>query len=335
MKNIEISVIVPVKNMEKYIYKCVESILNQTEKNLELIIVDFGSNDNTIKIIKGIGDSRINLIQRELKDVAEARNLGLSIANGTYVSFIDADDWISREFYSNLIENMKKNSADIGICGYKNIEEESNKETSKKIFQSSVIQLKENNIGEFFLEAAIGEINCEAWNKIYSREFITKANVKFDSNQGINGEDMLFNYLLYMYFPTIVISDDTMYYHLLRKKSLGKIKSISVADRFKYIINTMSQFSKQNNLYNLIEEGIAMQYFSLLIFQILGSQLNFIEFMKEYRSNVIIKEQHRNYSRICFRSKYSNWKRKIYSMMVCIKMDLIFILIMRRKRARR
>ena len=105
MDNIDITVVIPVKNMDKYIKKCIDSILVQNER-MELIIIDFGSTDNTINIINSYNDSRINLQKVNLDNVAEARNEGIELARGKFLSFIDADDWISEKYYNKVIKEM-------------------------------------------------------------------------------------------------------------------------------------------------------------------------------------------------------------------------------------
>lgn len=113
-----ISVIVPVYNVEKYVEKCVESIINQTYKNIEIILVDDGSTDNSGKIIDNISlkDNRIKVIHKENGGLSDARNAGLDICNGKYIGFVDSDDSIHKKMYEILYKNIKEYSANISIC---------------------------------------------------------------------------------------------------------------------------------------------------------------------------------------------------------------------------
>lgn len=120
-----ISVIVPIYNVEKYIHKCVDSIINQTYKNLEIILVDDGSPDNCGKICDEYAekDSRIKVIHKENGGVAEARNTGLDNAKGEWIAFIDSDDWIDNDYYETLQKNIT-DDIDCIIFGYRVVGEE-------------------------------------------------------------------------------------------------------------------------------------------------------------------------------------------------------------------
>ena len=113
-----ISIIVPVYNAEKYLNQCIQSILNQTFSDLEVILVDDGSKDNSFEICKEFQkiDSRIKVLNQENKGAGAARNVGLAIAKGEYIGFVDSDDWIEPNMYETLYELINKNHADMAIC---------------------------------------------------------------------------------------------------------------------------------------------------------------------------------------------------------------------------
>ena len=115
----EISVIVPVYNCEKYIGKCIESILNQTFKDLELILIDDGSADESGKICDEykIQDKRVKVIHEKNSGVSIARNVGINVAKGKYIGFVDSDDYLAPDMYESLYENLMKSHADVAICG--------------------------------------------------------------------------------------------------------------------------------------------------------------------------------------------------------------------------
>lgn len=325
-----LSIVIPVKNMERYIKKAIKSIYSQKNVDkIEIIIVDFGSTDNTINIVKEF-KSNVNitiiLYENIGKDVVEARNFGLSVAKGEYISFIDADDWIDEKFYEIMLKNIKREKADIVICGFKNVNEIDNVINNKKTFENNAIQLNKTNINEFMTRVALGEINCEAWNKIYRKKFIDDAKVKFDNVLGVNGEDMLFNYFLYINLPKVSFGIEELYYHLIRQNSLGKIKEINISDRLNYIIKEIKRYSKEKEIYDFIKESIAMQYLSLIIFQLTNNKSNFTKKIKNYKENITLKEEHREYIKLCILSKYSNLKRKILALTIYMKLDIIFIL---------
>lgn len=114
-----ISVIVPVYNVEKYLDKCVDSIVNQTYKNLEIILVDDGSPDNCPKMCDDWArkDKRIRVIHKKNGGVSSARNLGINNANGECIGFVDSDDWIEKKYIQKLYETLIQEGADIALCG--------------------------------------------------------------------------------------------------------------------------------------------------------------------------------------------------------------------------
>ena len=113
----KVSVIVPVYNAEKYLEKCVNSIVNQTYKNLEIILINDGSKDNSLALCKKFNaDARVVVIDQENRGAAGARNSGISVATGDYISFVDADDWVENSFIEKLVNLIQSTDSDISIC---------------------------------------------------------------------------------------------------------------------------------------------------------------------------------------------------------------------------
>ena len=141
MSNYAVSIVVPVYNAEKYLPKCIDSILNQTFKNFELILVNDGSKDNSLIICEDykVSDRRIKVINKKNEGVSIARNIGINSAKGKYIMFIDSDDWIE----SNMVEKMYDaiQNSDIAICGSKTVEK--NKIIDSTLYQSFT---KEKNL---------------------------------------------------------------------------------------------------------------------------------------------------------------------------------------------
>ena len=179
-----VSVIVPVYNVEKFIFKTVNSILNQDYKNIEIILVDDGSPDNSAKIIDELAkkDNRIVCVHKENGGVSSARNAGLKIATGEYVTFIDGDDWVEPNYVSYLLNLVEKNKCEIGMN--KNNYSNDNMNSSDREYVVS----DEKAIEWIYL----GNIFVAVWNKIYSMPFLKKNNILFDEKIWY-GEGMLFN----------------------------------------------------------------------------------------------------------------------------------------------
>ena len=166
MENDLISIIIPVYNVEKYINKCLESVINQTYRNLEIILVDDGSEDKSGKICEEISikDNRIRVIHKENGGLSDARNIGLDNSNGEYIAFIDSDDFIERDMIEFLYYNINKYDADISICSNYIFDEE-------ECIDNSTKEIKVYNRLEILKEVLLDEkIRSYAWNKMYKRD---------------------------------------------------------------------------------------------------------------------------------------------------------------------
>ncbi|MCK2016877.1 glycosyltransferase [Peribacillus frigoritolerans] len=206
-----ISIIVPVYNAEKYISKCVESIIVQTYRQLEIILVNDGSSDSSPQICDLLAkkDNRIKVIHKRNGGVSSARNEGLKIAQGEYIGFVDSDDWIEEDFFNILYNSIVKDNADISICGYLN-------ETSKGEIISPSTTVKEsiifNNV-EAIRAMFEGSIFMgHLWNKLYRADFIKKNSFEKDIHMF---EDLLFN-VQAMINVTKIVFVPSFGYHYVR-----------------------------------------------------------------------------------------------------------------------
>lgn len=213
MIDYKISVIVAAYNIEQYISKCLNSIINQTYKNLEIIVVDDGSSDGTGKIADEYAnkDGRLVVVHKENGGVSSARNRGIDIATGDYIGFVDGDDTIESDMYEMLINNVIKYDADISHCGYKVIE--GDKETlfydSKKV----ILQDRKKGILDLFDGSLIEPSLC---NKIFKRKIV--GDIRLDERIKIN-EDLLFNVLLFNNSSKSIFEDKAKYNYIKRDDS--------------------------------------------------------------------------------------------------------------------
>lgn len=175
----EVSIIIPVYNNEKYIEKCIHSVLNQTFGELEIIAVNDGSTDESGKILKNLEreDVRIILLEQNNQGVAAARNLGVKKSTGKYITFVDGDDYLKNDYIEKMYDLAEKESLDMVISGLTYVDE-SGKELNKII--PGVYKRLENEEWTFRISAVCSHL--------YRRELWTKYDVKFQS--GERGEDM-------------------------------------------------------------------------------------------------------------------------------------------------
>ncbi len=219
MEKKKISIIVPIYNVEKYLKKCVESILNQTYKNIEVILINDGSTDNANEICLELekNDQRVKYISTKNKGVCHARNEGLLIATGEYITFVDADDYIEPNMYEEMIKDIEKNNADIGICGYDTGDTTKEKTLEKKIFdrEEAIKNLFNDNSYRGFL-----------WNKVYKKEVLydEEKNIKlFDERLKIL-EDLVYNYDIFNKINKVIYNHKKFYHYIQRESSVLNTK---------------------------------------------------------------------------------------------------------------
>lgn len=168
-----ISIIVPIYNVEKYLSRCIESILNQTYKNIELILVDDGSPDNSSQICDHYAniDDRVCVIHQRNAGVSAARNAGLKIAMGQYIGFVDPDDWVAPEMYDGMIAEIENGDTDLVICGYNYYDEEGNVDT-KRLYEIRENEcLSQKDVMSRFFDMP-PTVRHGVWNKLFKRSLL-------------------------------------------------------------------------------------------------------------------------------------------------------------------
>ena len=208
-----ISVIVPVYNTEKYLDRCIQSILAQTYTDFELLLIDDGSTDLSGEICDKYAeqDSRVKVFHKENGGVSSARNLGLDKANGDWVTFVDADDWVPTLYLNNLSDNT--NSADfvVSIVG----------ENDNISYQGSIIKKLEANLIGDYIEAATNFLTWSSpWAKIYKRTILEEKNIRFDERL-FSGEDLVF-VLEYMCIVRSILVKESCGYCYTETRGLSK-----------------------------------------------------------------------------------------------------------------
>lgn len=246
----EISIIIPVYNGEKTIKRCVDSILNQTFKDLEIILVDDGSKDSSLDICNSLADEnkKIKVFSQSNCGSSVARNLGIEKSNGKYIMFCDCDDTVSSEWCKNLYNKIEQNKNSMPYCGFIITDE----------FSIEVSKVKNNNLNkqidmdDFFYIDEMG-LSGFVWNKIFSKEVIIKNNIKFDKNIRFN-EDLKFVLEYIVYIDKIIYTDSEDYYYHSFEDSLSKNYNEKEFDkwRLKYLEwkSYFIRISKKNHVQN-------------------------------------------------------------------------------------
>lgn len=208
-----ISIIVPIYNVEKYLERCINSIINQTYKNIEIILVNDGSTDNSGNICNELGkkDNRIKIIHKQNGGLSDARNAGLKIAKGDYIGFVDSDDYIKEDMFETLYNLNKKYNSEISIVSY--YEYYNEKLIAVRDSKELEIFNKIDAIKELLIDT---KIQSYAWNKLFKKELFE--NLEFPTNK--NFEDIATTLLLFEKAEKVVLLEDPKYCYLRRDNSI-------------------------------------------------------------------------------------------------------------------
>lgn len=261
-----ISVIVPVYNVEKYLKECLDSICRQTYKNLEIILIDDGSNDLSGKICDEYlkKDCRIKVIHTENKGVCSARNIGMEKAKGKWITFVDSDDWIEEEFCEELYREIIKENCDVALCGYYRVigknREKINCNIKEKFVNSNQYLIKSLNP-----QTGYGFSHM----KLYRSECIR--NVKFNEKLVV-GEDALFNEMISENIKKGVMVSKPLYNYRINQNSVVKRYDKKYFEKYlkSIIVNKEYIFDKYYE-----NRVIIQNYYNYVAFHVLLVAVNY------------------------------------------------------------
>lgn len=254
---IKVSIIIPIYNAQIYLKKCLDSVMGQTLREIEIILINDGSIDNSLNICKEYArkDKRIKVIDKENKGVSKARNTGLLYAKGEYVTFIDSDDCIEHNMIEELYNSATANNAEFCMCNYV-------KENNGKILyiDSSIYKkvLEGNDIKNYLLiplierednqkEHILGNFRGPL-GKLFKKDIIEKYNIKFKKDL-IIGEDFIFNLEFLIHTNKAVINQGFYYHYLINTNSATmRYKKDCWKSIYRNIILYLKDFLKNNNL---------------------------------------------------------------------------------------
>lgn len=246
-----ISIIIPVYNVESYLERCINSILNQTYKKFEAIFINDGSTDNSLDILKKYQekDKRIIIINKDNAGTGAARNDGLNKARGEFISFLDSDDWYDEEYLEELYKNLKDSNSDIAMCNLKVVYDNKEKNHNTNVYSFKKVDLEKEP------EKILGILAMPVlWNKLYKRELILKYSIKFPNYSF--SEDVEFLYKLFLHVKVVSKVEKNLYNYYQRLDSATKkIKLDTIEQVRKVLINIESyinkNFPKKKSIFNL------------------------------------------------------------------------------------
>ena len=247
----KVSVIVPVYNVEKYVEKCIKSLVDQTLQEIEIIAVDDGSKDDSKNIIdkyiKKYPD-KVKYLYKENGGLSSARNFGIPYANGEYIAFLDSDDYVEPTMYEEMYNLAKKEDADMVECDF--IWEYPNKQ---KYDYGVVYNGKKE---------AIEKARVVAWNKLIKREIIESEKIEFPF--GLRYEDVEFFYKLVPSLNKISFMKKYFIHYVQRENSIANTQNTKTKDIFK-VLNNVIEFYKNKGYYEEYKEELEYTYLRLLL----------------------------------------------------------------------
>ena len=296
----KVSVIIPAYNIEKYIARCLTSLTKQTLKDIEIIVVNDGSTDNTLNVIREISskDKRIKIIDKQNQGSIEARKSGMQIANGEYLLFVDGDDWLELDTIEKLYNNSKFNKSDIVLYnGYFSFD------NHKKKLNTFKSEINENSIKDLLLDNICAGLAF----KMIKHEYIKLNNITFVNNISY-AEDLATSISLFLFNPKISYVDEYLYNYYQREDSITKIvtdKTLEVDVALKFIYTKL----KEHDMYEIYKEEYEyMVYNHIMEYQLLEKYYKYRNLGKK------LQQQYKEYNININRNKYISHRISKYSL---------------------
>lgn len=239
----KISVVVPVYNVEKYLKECIDSIINQTLEDIEIICVNDGSTDSSLEILNDYAkkDSRIIVINKSNSGYGHTMNMGLNAATGEYIGIIESDDLADKNMFEDLYKLAKEYDADIVKGDWYNYWSK-NKFARKNNRISSAKALKLTNSKQ---DKSLLRINPSVWSAIYKKEFLNKYNIRFLETPGASYQDLAFSFKVFALAEKVILTDKAYLYYRqdnMNSSVKSKTKVYCVCDEYEEIDRFLEQY---------------------------------------------------------------------------------------------
>lgn len=276
----KVSVIVPVYNTEKYLDKCLNSLVNQTIDDIEIIVVNDGSTDNSLKIIKKYlkkYSKKIILIDQENGGISVARNNGIRSATGEYIGFVDSDDFVELNMYERLYNTIKKSKSDIVVCDYKKYYTETENITNIDVVKN----ITATNIYES--TSLINDIDYAPWNKLYKRTLFK--GIEFPKNKKY--EDL--STILKVFFKAKKIDKlaENLYFYRINENGETLTVNKKINDII-FILEDIVSYAKNTKYYDIIKNDLKKLCVDKLFYYLIMSyKLNDKRYIADFRNDII------------------------------------------------
>ena len=242
---IDISIIVPIYNAEKYLNKCIKSLINQTKENLEFILVNDGSTDSSEEIIKSYKDKRIKYFKNKNQGIGKTRNFGMKKATGKYIMFLDSDDYLATNACEELFSKAEKDNLDLVINNFYRVEEETEKKVEVIIPEFKNTTLKDN-------KRLLLDVNLAPWNKLYKSELLKKNKIQFVED--LKYEDAPFVVEAMDKAKKIGYIKKFLNYYVIHKNSETTVRDEKIFDIIEIVDKIRKYFSKRKEFTETVDK---------------------------------------------------------------------------------
>ncbi len=308
INNPKISVIIPVYNVEKYLERCIESVISQTLRDIEIIIINDGSTDNSYSIINKFAevDDRIRVFSHDNIGLGPTRNRGIEVATGEYLAFVDSDDWLVKGGLELLYKRAIETNADIVEGETSIFFEDTGVYTKRKSLTNvSDVCVSTPNIEEFYRDYYFGRLYTHnAWDKIYRTEFIVKNQIYFGDNKRIFAEDNWFQLQIFLLHPKIAFVDSSYYIYRQRQNSIMNSPKKNLVKRHMQMV-----IDYQNLIADIPEFVTETKVCSLLTAEVFT-----IEAMNSLVANNKFKDFHESLKYVYSNDKFYNNIKNVLSL---------------------
>lgn len=260
-----VSVVVPIYKVEEYIDKCITSILCQTFRDIEIILVNDGSPDKCGQVAEAYAskDPRIKVIHKENGGLSSARNVGIGVAIGDYILFVDADDWIDPNMIEKMYSASKVADADLVICNYRRIYKDREEEDVLHLENQS-FNINDMGLAEYFYSYYFPYVHGhEVWNKLYKREIIIKNDLIFEKNVEVFSEDLLFNLYFLCHINVMVSLKASFYNYLQRDNSIMNSSQPNLKQSYS-LFEKFSMHSEKSGKSEELKEILPLLFYVLI-----------------------------------------------------------------------
>ncbi len=303
----KISIIVPVYNTSKYLNKCINSLLNQTLEDIEIILINDGSTDESDSIIKKYKDKRIKYIHKKNEGIGKTRNLGIEIASGEYLSFIDSDDYVGADFCEKMYNKAIKDNCDIVICDFY-------KDIDSTLEYIKIESFKDNSLNKN--PNILNIVNLGPCNKIYKRNLFENRNNRFVEN--LKYEDAPFVCKVLLSAKKIGKVDEYLAHYVIHDKSETTTRDERIFDILKITDIMVKELKKHDYMHDAM---INIAVMILTDYTIQQRYINDSELRNKFidESFNYLNELDLNWKKCSYFKKFSWLKRKIKSSKILTK----------------